>query len=526
MKHLSLAVIGAPLTLWTFYTSYFTIISHDASLSHRILALILSLLALKINISLIASHLQSRRALALGYGTAPTLPLLDPLLGLDAFISAVRAAKAFQLMPYYASRFRRYGHTHYTIALGRPILMTSNRDNIKTILSTKIDDWPIDGPRLWAVLPLLGPKSIFSSNGEQWHQARAMIRPSFVRDQVADLRVFERHIQNFIAAIPAEGETFDIQDLLLKMTMDSSSDFMLGYSTNSLVKAEEEAARFLEDFEYASYEATKRARFGPILFSMPHPKLKAATGRLREYIRGELHRAVEMDTENEREEKEGSYVFLTELRKTGADEEHMIDQILSIIIAGRDTTAVAASSVLYCLARRPDSVRKLREEIAGLGVESPSWDELRGMRYLNNVVREALRLFPPIATNSRTSNKETVLPHGGGADGSQPVLVPAGTSVRWSLYSLHRNKDVYGPDAEEFRPERFDELRLGWDYIPFHGGPRICIGQQFALTQVAYLLYKFFSVFSDIEAREEDGPFMKPSITFSFAHGCLVAVRK
>jgi len=97
--------------------------------------------------------------------------------------------------------------------------------------------------------------------------------------------------------------------------------------------------------------------------------------------------------------------------------------------------------------------------------------------------------------------------------------------VRWSLYSLHRNKDVYGQDAEEFRPERWEDLRVGWDYIPFHGGPRICLGQQFALSQMSYLLYKFFRVFESIEAREEGPPLLRASITFSFAHGCLVAVK-
>lgn len=80
------------------------------------------------------------------------------------------------------------------------------------------------------------------------------------------------------------------------------------------------------------------------------------------------------------------------------------------------------------------------------------------------LVRTALRLCPPVATNSRASNKDTVLPRGGGPDGKQPILVPKGTSVRWSLYSMHRDKNIYGSDADEFRPERWDSnLRVGYD---------------------------------------------------------------
>lgn len=73
----------------------------------------------------------------------------------------------------------------------------------------------------------------------------------------------------------------------------------------------------------------------------------------------------------------------------------------------------------------------------------------------------ALRLATPIAANSRTAARETILPRGGGPDGKQPILVPKGMPVRWSSYSMHRSKEVYGQDADEFRPERWerDELR-------------------------------------------------------------------
>jgi len=72
----------------------------------------------------------------------------------------------------------------------------------------------------------------------------------------------------------------------------------------------------------------------------------------------------------------------------------------------------------------------------------------------------ALRLWAPVVTNMRTANRDTVLPRGGGPDGQAPLFVPKGTSCRFVLYSLHRRKDVYGDDAEEFRPERWDNLRM------------------------------------------------------------------
>ncbi|KND89795.1 Cytochrome P450 [Tolypocladium ophioglossoides CBS 100239] len=126
----------------------------------------------------------------------------------------------------------------------------------------------------------------------------------------------------------------------------------------------------------------------------------------------------------------------------------------------------------------------------------------------------------------RAANKDTVLPKGGGPDGQAPLFVPKGTSCRFTLYSLHRRKDVYGDDAEQFRPERWDTLRTtrSWGYVPFSGGPRICIGQQFALTMMLYLTTRFFQTFDKIEARDELPMVQQASATIKLLHGCWVSL--
>ena len=81
-------------------------------------------------------------------------------------------------------------------------------------------------------------------------------------------------------------------------------------------------------------------------------------------------------------------------------------------------------------------------------------------------------MFPTVPLNSRRSIKDTTLPRGGGPDGNSPVFVPKGTEVNYSVYATHRTKEFWGPDAEEFVPERWDGKKTGFEYLPFNGGPR------------------------------------------------------
>ena len=98
----------------------------------------------------------------------------------------------------------------------------------------------------------------------------------------------------------------------------------------------------------------------------------------------------------------------------------------------------------------------------------------------------ALRLYPSVPVNTRTAICTTVLPTGGGPDRTSPILIPKGSAVAFCVYAMHRRPDLYGMDAELFRPERWDEdmplqkdaVKAKWGYLPFHGGPRMCLGSE------------------------------------------------
>ena len=178
------------------------------------------------------------------------------------------------------------------------------------------------------------------------------------------------------------------------------------------------------------------------------------------------------------------YVFLHELVSQTADKIKIRSELLNILLAGRDTTASLLSNVWFELSNRPDVWRRLQRDVDSVNGECPTFEKLKDMKYLRAVLNESLRLYPVLPENDRQADVDTTLPVGGGDDGKSPVFVKKGQLVHWSLYAMHRRKDLYGEDAEEFKPERWLDqgekkgLRVGWEYLPFNGGPRICIGRK------------------------------------------------
>jgi cytochrome P450 len=136
----------------------------------------------------------------------------------------------------------------------------------------------------------------------------------------------------------------------------------------------------------------------------------------------------------------------------------------------------------------------------------------------------ALRLRSPVNRSVRTCSEDCVLPRGGGLDGQSPILVPSGTVVDTNFGQLHRDKDIWGDDADEFRPERWEGIKPMWDYVPFLGGPRMCPAQQQALTQMGYILVRLTREFEIIENRDEVFEFVEEHVaTVKSRNGVKVA---
>jgi cytochrome P450 len=187
------------------------------------------------------------------------------------------------------------------------------------------------------------------------------------------------------------------------------------------------------------------------------------------------------------------YLFLNELVSRTSNKTKIRAEALSILFAAHDTTSGLLTNVFFELARRPDIWARLSSEVSTLNGQKPSYEQLKNMKYLRAVLNESQRIRPIVPGNGRQAREDTVLPLGGGEDGKSPILVKKGQLVIFAIYSMHRRKDLYGEDADVFRPERWLDtedqkgLRMGWEYLPFSGGARVCIGRECSCSSLPSL---------------------------------------
>ena len=109
--------------------------------------------------------------------------------------------------------------------------------------------------------------------------------------------------------------------------------------------------------------------------------------------------------------------------------------------------------------------------------------------------RQGLRLHPLAGMIRRVRHEDAILPLGGGSDGKSSIYVQRGTTVAMYIHAPHRDKTIWGDNADDFCPERWETVRPVWEYLPFSGGPRICPAQQMVYTEAASLIVRLMQEF-------------------------------
>ncbi|GLA29750.1 hypothetical protein AnigIFM63604_011064 [Aspergillus niger] len=467
----------------------------------------------------------------------PSYPQKDPIFGLDILFEQIKYSKKHKILERAIERFKLYGNT-FRQRRFTPFIITCEPENIKTVLSLRFKDYGLAG-RIDAMGPLLG-HGIFTTDGEHWAQSRAMVRPNFAKEQVAHLDIFEELVNELISLIPTDGRTVDLQELFFELTIDSATEFLFGHSVHSLRKRRVGALDsteqdFASAFNYAQKAIVADLRLGRLKYLRRDRKVGECIRICHELVEQFVDSAMRVREQSSEQKappvgdshdakEKHKYLFLHGLAQQTGDRRRIRDELINILLAGRDTTASLLSNLFFMLAKNPRIWNKLREEIAFLEGRAPSYEQLRNLTYVKYCLNESLRLHPVVPANLRFANTDTVLPRGGGPDGKSPVFVPKGCTVAYNVYALHRREDIFGPDANEFRPERWAEIRPGWEYLPFNGGPRICVGQQYALTEAGYVTVRLAQKFSVLESKDTGQWVEGYALTLCSRNGTKVAL--
>ncbi|KAF5343389.1 hypothetical protein D9758_015616 [Tetrapyrgos nigripes] len=425
---------------------------------------------------------------------------------------------------------KQHGNTFLLRIFGVYRVMTTEPEHIKAILATQFDDFWKGPMEKDSFTSLLG-SGVFNSDGDLWNKVR-----------ISDFDVFERHAEDMLSLLAerlASGVPVDFQDAVARFTLDSATEFLFGKTVNSLSAGlhypalhplsktassttdflNHPSTKFVTAFSEGQQVTSQRLILGKYWRFKEFWQDKAAEHRksVEEFILPILEDALEKrkDEVISGEVKEiQDETFLEHLVKFTEDKKVVIDELLNILLAARDTTASLLTFSVYVLTQRPDIFTRLKEEITErVGNSRPTYEDTRDMKYLRAFLNEVLRLYPAVPFDARTSKVSTTLPNKGG----RPWCVPKNTICVYSVFLMHRREDLWGPDALEFDPDRFLDERLHkyltpnpFIFLPFNAGPRICLGQQFAYNEASYFMIKLIQRFTTLSLALDVQPSQPP----------------
>jgi cytochrome P450 len=462
----------------------------------------------------------------------------DPVLGIDGVLDNFKALRQHRVLEWWSNGLRENDvHTIAMRMLGTQFFITDDPENLKTALSTNFNRWSVGKDRIDMLVSIVG-KGVFSTEGAEWKHSREMLRPCFERSQVADVSIFEKHTSALIKLIPKDGTTIDLEPILQKLTFDVATEFLFGRSIHTLDPSQDnkDAEEFVKAFQYCMnpLEDENNKKWGLLAAFLPDRKVKRMTKVVQAFADKMIaDRIAEKDLQGSKDSASTRHVFLDEMLSETQDRTVIRSELLNIFLAGSDTTHGLLTNFFFEVSRHPDVLSRLRREISEyVGDGQPEYQHLKDMKYLKAVINEIQRLYPIVPVNARQAIENTTLPHGGGPSETSPIFIPKGTLVLYSIYGMHRRPDIYGEDADEFNPSRWldnehssSPLRPGWGYLPFSGGPRVCIGQQFALTEVSYIVVRILQSFKELESRDDEPWREKLTIICSNLGGCKVALK-
>ena len=318
---------------------------------------------------------------------------------------------------------------------------------------------------------------LLTNEGDSWLRQRKLSAPAFHRERVSSYaRIMTDYARQMVSTW-RDGETRDIHQEMMRLTLQ--------IVVRALFNVESETQRISSAMNVMMGNATgARMLLPPIARFLPIPQMirvRRAVRDLDEIVYSIIaqHRAANRDSGDllsmlmQARDEDGSRMSDKQLR----------DEVLTFLLAGHETTALALTWTWHLLSRHPEIESKLHEELDRvLAGRAPEFSDLQRLPYTERVIKESMRLYPPAWSLARTVISDFEL---------RGYKIPAGANVVMSQWIMHRHP-AYFPEPEKFDPDRWltepAQKLPRFAYFPFGGGPRQCIGAAFAMMEATLLL--------------------------------------
>ncbi|ECL4319221.1 cytochrome P450 [Campylobacter jejuni] len=400
------------------------------------------------------------------------------------------------------------------------LYVINDTKEVKRMMVDEVREFPKSAFLHELLSPLLG-ESIFTTNGEVWKKQRELLRPSFemtrinkvfnlMSEAVADMMDRFSKYPNYAVIEVDEAMTFITADVIFRTIMSSKLDEEKGKKIlNAFVTFQEQSVhtamrRMFRFPKWLSYVLgdRKRAKAGDVirqvLSDIIKPRYDMADNAEFEDILGSLLLVVDADT-NKR------FSF-----------EEILDQVAMLFLAGHETTASSLTWTLYLLSLYPKEQEKAYEEITqvlqGGAIEI---SHLRQFKYITNIFKESLRLYPPVGFFAREAKKDAQV---------RDKLIKKGSGVVIAPWLIHRHEEFW-TNPHGFNPSRFEGEYKKDAYLPFGVGERICIGQGFAMQEAILILANILKTYK-LELEEGFVPDVVGRLTVRSANGMRIKFSK
>ncbi|XVE54499.1 hypothetical protein DITRI_Ditri03aG0086600 [Diplodiscus trichospermus] len=423
----------------------------------------------------------------------------------------------------------------------RRTVVTANPANVEYMLKTNFDNFPKGKPFTEILGDLLGC-GIFNVDGELWSTQRKLASHEFSTKSLRELvvKTLQEEVENRLLPLLEEAteteNVVDLQDVLRRFAFDTVCKVSLGHDPCCL-DLSKPVQPFVKGLDIASEISAVRG-MAPIfgvwkikkaLNIGSEKKLKEAIelvhGCALEIIENKK-KALEAETQCGGDAED----LLSRLLLAGHDEELVRDMVISFIIAGRDTTSSAMTWLFWLLSKHQNAEEMVVKEIVsmlGNGEKCLDFEVLREMNCVKACLCESMRLYPPVAWDSKHALNDDVFPDG--------TFVGKGDRVTYFPYGMGRMEELWGKDRFEFKPDRWFQKQGTENMLlkpvnpfkcpVFQAGPRVCLGKEMAFIQMKYAVVSILKRFK-IRPVRRDQPVFVPLLTSHMAGGLKVLVKR